>query len=508
MPFASGAPAVANYPAAVQGMNTGSVGGSVADAGVVQTIYSAYDPFSIEQLAFERHGRRPGFSQLLDVLGPDFNQGKKAPTTGHYERNNWVGQMINIGSIDTAAAGAGNDIVIVLGTDNMTDTSVTVSGSAAQGSNVRLRDLVLLPGGKLAQVTDKTTSATPHEITLTPLDDSIDLDDYVTAGESYAIVSNAHATGSGLPEGLLPKVFKYTNKFQIIKEAVAATGSELTNLPFVQFVPVGNSIYAVMNQDAMDRFDHACSGALLWGEENTQINDTATITGYDTLVSWTEGFMTFRQGNSYETTYNAAAFTTDEFDEVAAILERENLGTRTVLSLQGNQYQYLVQGALEDKYDHSLSTTLLAQSMTDYDLSLDQWQPVIDNQDWIAWLGFQGVRRSNFIFHFRMMQEFVSPDSGGADAYSYPYDAIYLPLSRVKDRQTGEQRASIGYEWKELPPYSRKMVIGQMDGAGVAGIGGLSATAVSEYDWRRGYMISERAFHGACPNKIVYHTQE
>lgn len=509
MPFASGAPAVASYPAALQGMNTGSVGGGVAHATVVENLYSTYDPFSIERLAFERHGRRPGFANLLDVLGPDFNQGKKAPTTGHYERNNWVGQLVKIGSVVTPAGGAGNDIIIAVATDNMTTTGVTVSGAARKGSNGRVRDILLLPGGKLAQITAKNTSTDPHRYTLTPLDSTIDLDDYVTADESYAIVTNAWAPGSNLPEGLLPKTFRYTNQFQIIKEAVAITGTELTNETFVQVAGTQGSVVHIMNQDMMDRFDHARSGALLWGEENDNINDTATtIVGYDVPVSWTEGFMTFQNANSYQLEYDPSAYTTDEFDEIAATLERENLGTRTILSLQGNQYQYLVQGALEDKYDQSLSTTLLAQSMTDYNLSMDEWQPVIERQDWIAWLGFQGVRRSNFIFHFRMMHEFVSPDAGGADAYDYPYDAIYLPLSKVRDRQSGEQRASFGYEWKQLGSYSRKAIYGTMNGAGVAGAGGYSPVAVSEYDWQRTYAICEHAFHGACPNKIIYHKQQ
>ena len=509
MPFASGAPAVADYPAAVNGMNTGSIGGSVASSNVIESIYSTFDPFSIERIAFERHGRRPGFANLIDVLGPDFNQGKKAPTTGHYERNNWVGQLINVGSIVTPSGGAGNTMVIAVGTDNMTDTGVEVSGSARKGSPGRVRDLILLPGGKLAQITTKNTGTDPHRYTLTPMDSTVDLDDYVTASDSYAIVTNAWAPGSALPTGLIPKTFRYTNKFQIIKEYVAIDGSALTDETFVQVAGTSGSVIHVMNQDMMDRFDHARSGALLWGEENTNdIVDTTTANDHDKLISWTEGFMAFQAGNSYQLEYDPSAFTTDEFDEIAATLERENLGTRSVLSLQGNQYQYLLQAALEDKYDQSLSSTLIAQSMTDYNLSLDEWQPTIERQDWIAWLGFQGIRRSNFLFYFRMMHEFVSPDAGGADAYDYPYEAIYMPLSKTRDRQSGVQRTSIGYEWKQLGSYNRKAVYGTMSGAGVAGSGGYATTAVNQYDFHESYCVCEHAFHGACPNKIVYHKQQ
>ena len=511
MPYTNGI-SPASLPAANLGMNTGSVGGAVAHSNVVENVYSVYDPFSILRLAFERHGKRPRFRQMLDMLGPDFNRGVNAPTTGHYERNNWVGQMVNIGTVETAAAGAGNAIVLNLTSDSMTTTGVEVSGSARKGSPVRVRDLILFPGNILGQVTAKTVSTDPHRITVTPLSSTVDLDDVVVASTTYAIVSNAHAPGSGLPEGLLPKTFKYTNKFQIVKEAIAISGTELTNETFVQVLPGANgSVFGVMSQDVMDRFEYATSGALLWGQENDNIVDTTTIIGYDVNVSWTEGFMQFRSGNSYEVDYDPAAFTLDEFDEISRILEQENGGTRTILSLQGNEYSYILQTALDDKFDGSLAPAMLQRSLAGsrgYGLSLDEWQPVIEQSDFIAWLGWQGIRRSGFEFYFRMMHDFVSVDGAGAAAYEYNYDAIYLPLTSVTDRTTGRQSGSIGYEWKELPPYSRKAVFGNLDGAGVAGMGGLSGTAVSEYDWRRAFMLSELAFHGACPNKIVYHTKE
>lgn len=511
MPFTS-APAVADYPAATQGMNFGSVGGNVAHSDIVENLYSVYDPFSIARLAFERHGKRPSFAMMLDLLGPDFNTGVKAPTVGHYERNNWVGQLINIGSIDTAASGDGNDIIVVLGTDNMTTTGLTVSGAATKASNIRVGDLVLLPtGNKLAYVKAKNTATTtnPHKITLAPFDSSIDLDNYITAGETYAVVTNAHAAASGLPEGLTPTAFKYTNKFQIVKEAVRASGSELTNEPFVQIYNANETVFAVMNQDAMDRFEKARGGALFWGEENDNVDSTTSQLGYDTKITWTEGLMAFQAGNSYQNTYNPAAFTLDEIDEIASTFEAENVGTRTIAGLQGNEYTYILQNALDSVFDQSLSNALVVKSLTDYNLSLDSWQPVIEGQDWMAWLGWQGVRRSNFSFHFRMMHEFVAADGGGAADYSYKYDCIWLPLSGQRDIRTGEQRPSIGYNWKQMGNYSRKMVFGNFGGAGVAGNGGYGGltVAANEYDMITSYMVSEIAGHFACPNKIVYHTQ-
>lgn len=510
MPFANTAPAVGTYPSAAQGHNIGSAGGAVADQAVVVNVYSEYDPFSIARLAQKRHGKRPSFAQMMDLMGPGYNGGAKAPTIGHYEINNWVGQLINVGVIDSASGGAGNAMDIELGTVNMTDPGITAGGSDLYASNIRVSDLILLPGNKLAIVTDKNDfTDDPHIITISPLDSTLDLDSVVTAGETYAIVSSAHGRGTALPEGLTPTTFKYTNEFAIIKEAVRATGSELTNEPFVQVYSEGETIYKVMNQDAMDRFERKRGGMLCWGEVNDNVNVAAadSVLDYDHLLPMTEGFMSFQSGYSYQNTYNAAAFTLDEIDQIAATYEGENVGTRDICSLQGNQYTYIIQNTLDDKFDNSLSNAMIARSLTGYGLSLDDWQPVIEGSDFWAWLGWQGVRRANFLFHFRMMHEFVAPDGAGSADYDYPYDAIYLPLSMQKDVRTGEQRPSIGYQWKQYGNYSRKMVYGELAGAGVGGNGGYKEVAVNEYDSITAYMITELAFHGSCPNKIVYHTQ-
>lgn len=482
----------------------------MAGSDVVPTMFSVYDPLSIQRMAFKRHGKRPNFMSLLDTLGQDFNSGINAPVLGHYELNNWGGRLLKVGSIVTPSSGAGNSMVVALHTDNMFTPGVTVSGSAAKASDIRPTDVVLLADGKLARVLSKNTGVDPHRVTIEPLDETCDLDDVVTAGVAYSVVTNLHARGSSLPQGFMPTSMKYTNEFAIVKEAFAADGSELTNQTFIQIVPTGDgTVVAVMEQEAMDRWSAACAGVLVWGEENTNINDTGTKHDYDVKVSWTEGLMPWRAANSYEEDYDLAAFTLDDVKEVASTLEVEELGTREVLSLAGHEYKYLIDETMHDFFDGSLTPALLKKSVSSYNLSLDDWQPILD-QDFIAWLDFQSIRAFNFQFHYRMMHEFVAPYSGGAAAYEYKNAAIYLPLSKVKDRQSGVQQAAFGYHWKENPTsrYSRKMVVSPMNGAGVAGIGGISPTAVDTYDWAQTGMVSEIAFRGACPNKLLYHKKQ
>lgn len=509
MPFDSNAPAVSTYPAVQPGHQRGSAGGSMAGSAVIENVYSVYDPFSIQRLAYKRHGIRPTFADMMDMMGPDYNRGVKAPTTGHYEQNNWVGQQITVGAIEDEAGGAGNSMDIELATVNMADLGVAINGDPAYSSSVRVGDLILLTNGKLAYVSSKNgLENNPNIITITPFDSTLDLDSVVLADQVLSIVTNAHASATGLPEGLVPSTFQYTNKFQIVKEAAHIAGDELTNEPFVQIVEGENSVFAVMRQDMMDRFNRARGGALTWGEENDNVSVTNSQLGYDTPITWTEGFMSFMTGNSYSNTYNPAAFDLDELTEIAATFEAENIGTRTICSLQGHRYSYLMETALDNKFDQSLSNAMIVKALTGYGLSMDDWQPIIEQQDWVAWLGWQGVRRSNFNFHFRMMHEFVAPDGAGGSSYTYPYNAIYLPLSMQRDRKTGTQRPSIGYEWKQLGSYSRKMVFGTFAGAGAAGVGGYVEVPVDQYDRASTFMICEHAFHGSCPNKIIYHEQE
>ncbi len=482
--------------------NFSTVGGGMAATPVVSSLYD-YDPFSIMRAIFMRHGDRPTFLQSLDMMGPDFNRGVKAPTTGHYEMD-WLDSLVKIGSIVTASAGAGTSVVVALHADMMYNPSVTVGGVAAQASYPRVRQIIQFPNGKKAQITVKNTAVTPHRLTLTPLVTTVDLAGAITAGNSYFISDNAWAQGSGLPPGVLSRIYAYTNTFQITKEAFGITGTEMTNETFAQLKEGENgSIMLQLDYETVRRFERARSGALLWGQQINNITDTATAVDYDIPISGTEGFISWITTNAHTDTYTAGSYAIADFYAVTSIMEQENIGTSHLLTYDGYSLWVEREQVLQAFFAESIWPAMMTSVQNAYNLVYDDWDPSND-KDFVAWLGFRGYHVGGYTVFFKKMQEFSEAVGAGAAGYDFDTWSIYVPLTRVKDRSTGLQRPMIGYEWKQLGRYSRKAVIADLAGAGVGGhSGGYREVAVNEFDAYRCGFVSELAFHGATANKIV-----
>lgn len=481
--------------------NFSTAGGGMAATPVVSTLYD-YDPFSIMRAIFMRHGMPPTFLQVLDMMGPDFNRGVSAPTTGHYEKD-WIESLVKIGSVVTPSAGVGTNLVLALDATMMYNPSITVGGVAAQASYPRVRQILQSPTGKQGMIIAKNTSVTPHQITVRPLKTTVDLAGAFIATGTYFISNNAHAQGSGLPQGVLPRLYKYTNTFQITKEAFGITGTEMTNKTFAQ-VRAGEdgSIMLQLDMDTVKRFDKARSGSILWGDQINNITDTATAVDYDIPISGTEGFIPWTTVNAHTDPYTTGSYAIADFYVVTTIMEQESIGTNELLTLDGYNLWVEREKAMVTFFANSTWPMMMKKVQSKYELTFDDWQPEDDN-DFIQWLGFRGYHVGGFTVFFKKMNEFSEAVGAGAAGYTYNTWSIYIPLTNVTDRSSGRQRPLIGYEWKAIEGYSRKAIVAQLGGVGVGGQGGYKPIAVNEFDALRCGMVSELAFHGATANKIV-----
>lgn len=496
--------APALFPSGAPNNNISTNGGGVAATPVVSSLYD-YDPFSIMRSVFERHGQPPTFLQMLDMLGPDFNRGVAAPTTGHYEKD-WVESLVKLGAIVTASTGPGTQVIVALHADSMYNTNVTVGGVAAQASYPRVGQMIYFKNGKKGYITAKNTAVLPHRLTLKPLLTTVDLAGAITATESYFISDNAHAQGSGLPPGVLPRIYKYINEFQIAKEACASTGTELTNKLFVQFVPgQDGNIFMAIDADMQKRFDNTRSGMLLWGQTINNITDATTVVDYDVAVKGTEGFIQWLQTNASSDTYTAGAYVIDDFYALTNIEEQQAVGTNELMTWDGYGLWVAREKALQAFFANNFAPALMQKMLSDNKVSFDDWQPG-DDMDFIAWMGFRAVHVGGFTIYFKKLQEFTQAVGAGATGYTFKDWSIIGPLSNVTDQSTGRQRAYIGYEWKEMNSYSRKVVLGDFAGVGAAGQGGYRPIATNQYDSYHCGLVSEQAFHGACPNKMILQT--
>lgn len=488
----------ANRPRDLSPEGFSGVGGSIQSQAVI-SLYDIYKPYQLMNV-FERHANyKPGFRLMLKTMG--FNKGAQNPSVGHYEYP-WATDLITIGSIVSASAGAGNSMIVSLAAGNMFDPGVTVGGSARKASIIRKGDLIKFLDGKKAYVVAKDTTTDPHRITIRPVKAADDLDNSVNVGESYFIADNAWAEGSGLPSGMLTRVIKYTNNFQISKERCGATGSEMTNQTY--FHPLRNkpgSFYLKTEYDTYRRFERKCDKLLLWGSNIDNITMYVPELEFDVPVKGTEGLIEFIETNSLVDTYTVGAYALDDFDELGNYYEDERIGSRQLIMWLGSGLYTEIENVLLQLFNNDMDVFTLRELIGMAADSPDDMQKN-DSSDIGVNIGFKGLRKNGYTFALKLLSEFNHPKEAGADGYDYKSRGVIMPLGYTKDKSTGDPRASVGYEYKKLNGYSREEIIASLNGVGVGG-NTMYGTATSESDIRTLAFLTEMAFHATCANHVV-----
>jgi len=481
-----------------------TVGGGTSS----QTVISQYDLYRPNELVqvFERHTEGGGFRIMLKAMG--FNRGTSAPTTGHYEYP-WRENLVTVGGIVTASTGAGTDVVISLDPGDMFDPGVSIGPTAQRASYPIKNEILIFRDGASAMITDKDTTTNPlvHQLTLTPLDPLVDLATSILAAESYFVSSNAHAEGSELPAGRVPRIITYTNDFQITKVKAQSTGTELTNTMY--FEPVAGlegSIYLKVKQDMMYDFEKRCDGALIWGQNITNISEFVPRLGHDAPIRGTEGLIEFASTNGNVDNYVAVGgYTLADFRDLARYYEGERVGTNTFMNLMGFEIYQEVEQEMADFLNADTATLMTkdffyGDSVFDH---LEDTEYYKEPAEFALKIGFKAIKIGGYNFLFRHFRDFNTKVGAGADGYDYKSWQIVMPVGFATDKSSNTTRGTFGYEYKiAANGYSREEIFGEITGAGVGGRT-MYRPASHGADVHECYLISEFAFHPTCANHIT-----
>lgn len=485
------------------GVNRFQPAGRGASQQEMETIYDRPIPELVNN--YLRHGRILPFSVLIKSMGAA--KGCKNPTIGHYE-SGWKKDPVSVGSVTTASTGAGTNIIVALTAGSMYDTSQTISSTANQTSFPLVGEVIQSYSGAQAQIIAKNTAVTPHRLTLRPLVSTVDLATHFVADGSYGIVTNAWAEGSALPASRAPRVSKYTNKFQICKVAVHTTNTEKTNAVYFEVAgqpgTEGQSIVVHMKEDAAEDFESQRGGALLFGQQanNITVTGTATSTGLDTALRTTEGFLPFVETAGSVDTYTAGSYALSDLNIATAILSDQRvMNTANVVCFQGPDVYLEIEDLLIDatKYDFDQAFNMIAPmaGMNGfYENTTDR-----ENQRSVSF-GFYAVSKGGYTIHFKKLDEFSDVRGLGSTNYNYRGYNVFMPVGTTNDMMTGEARADVGYEYKELGGYSREAAYSESRGHGSGG------QVASEYDAETVSMVCEIAGHFARANRVVVQRPE
>lgn len=480
-----------------------SPGGGVAG----QTLFSLFDYYTPAMWTrlMVRHGQRQPFSLVLDAFG--FTKGTSTPTTGHFELP-WSKNMVKVGAIDTPAAAPGDPLIFELDATNMYAPGINVGGVAANASFVRKHDELYLPTDVVVHVTNVDTTVNPHLVTVVPKDGTINLTSgsHIVVDDEYFISGNAHAEASGLPDGRAQRLITTTNTFQIIKEKVETSGSELTNKAYFDTIenPNGGNITMLITGPMTSKafMDHK-SKVLLFGDQNTNADllDTTTRLGYDTPITGTEGFVPYAVDNSFTDTYTPGAYALSDFNALAKQFEGEWLNVRKFTMWEGIEHYQELQGAVFNALNVSSDMYLANQMGMSTQIPGDDMQ-FNSASDYMAQIDFQSFSASGYTWLFKTLHEFNEYLGAGNPAYEFTQWAIITPFGFNVDAKSGEQAGTVGYEYKQLGKYSRRSIVSPFAGAGASPYYELQAHS-NEYDTAGLAFVCEIAGRWCLPNTVI-----
>lgn len=487
----------------------GTTGGGYAQENVVNNLFDR-NPFAILTDIHYRHVKVSDFRLTLKAFG--MSRGVDAPTTGHYETD-WDRGLVKLSAINTAPGGAGQNMVATLHTDSMYNAGATVGGAAQQSSEVQAGDIIMSPTSrKMARVASKDTTFTPHRITLRPLDSAVNIDLAFVANGAYAVVGSAFGEGSGLPFGRIRRVTKYTNNFQLIKVSSGSTGSEMSNSLFVNFTidPLdGKSVFGVMNDVMWSEYERQSALVLLNGQPINNITDTVAEVNTDSTVKGTQGMIEWISGNGHTHIIVPATYALADFDNIGRTLFHERAGFTQVLTLDGYDIFTVTENLLLNQSGTDLTDKFVERAALQFkgEYVYPEDIQMFKEKDFDFYVGFKALRKSGIDYMFKQLMEFSDINGLAATTYNsvYTNSRLVLPMGEVKDMKSGRKGFMAGYEYKARNSYSRETRVDIFAGAGATGSApGVPRNAVDQYDRVRGSIISEIAFHGACPNKTIW----
>ena len=307
-------------------------------------------------------------------------------------------------------------------------TGLIVTAAAAANIFVRENDVVL-SGSDRFFVSDITGTA----ITLVALDGSATL--AASASVKLAVIGNLYAQGSDQPNGgFEANVVKRTNPFMIMKESYKVSGSQATNIGWIDLGNGDYRWYMKSEADTRQRFLDKREMMLLLGEK------TSAVTG----VSGSEGYFAAIEDRGIVASGSDADFASLA-DVDAIIVELDKQGGAA-------EYAMYVDRATDLAIDDMIAGGGASLSAATSGVA-GQFGAFNNDKEMAVELGFRTFGRGGYTFHkhdFKLLNDptlLAEADFAG----------VMIPMAKVADAKTGEKAPALEINYKATNGYSREM---------------------------------------------------
>lgn len=306
-----------------------------------------------------------------------------------------------------------NDVVLVGGEDRFIVTAISPTGEVASTATANYTFEALSSAGLTASVS--------------------------TASVNLPVIGNLFAQGSDQNTGYLESnVIKRTNPYNIIKEVFKVTGSQATNIGWIN---VGNGDYRWYVKGEMDtraRFLDKREMMLLLGQ---QITSSLTTTNIGGLPTAGEGYFSAIEDRGI--VQDGEITTLAQIDTLIEQLDKQ--GAAPEYAMYVNTSQAL---ALDDL----VASLNGAAGFADATVGVNAFGGKMGEA---AKLGFQSFVRGGYTFHKHSWKLLNDPTLlGMSNAH---YLGAMIPMTTVVDPKTGNRAAALELNYKDTNGYSREM---------------------------------------------------
>jgi len=255
-----------------------------------------------------------------------------------------------------------------------------------------------------------------------------------------AIIGNLYGQGSSQPtEYLESNVVLRENPYSILKETFKVTGSQATNIGYIN---LGNGDYRWYIKGEMDtrqRFLDKREMMMLLGQKKAT---DVTIGNYS--VNGSEGYFAAIEDRGIVET-GGVVNTLTELDAIVTELDKQ--GAAPEYAIYGNTAQML---AIDDMVASLNGASGFASGGPTTGAAAFG---AFSNADQAVRLGFKSFGRGGYTFHNKSWKLLNDPTLlGGSD-----FKGVMIPLTSVIDPKSGSRAAALEMNYKAVDGYSREM---------------------------------------------------
>ena len=317
-------------------------------------------------------------------------------------------------------------------------TTMTLNLPANTQKPLRVNDVILVGGQDRFIVTAvaggaETTYAASATATVVSLSSAGLTASAAASSASFPIVGNLFAQGTDQNAGYLESnVVKRTNPYMILKETYKVTGSQATNVGWINLGNGDYRWYIKSENDTRQRFLDKREMMMLLGEQITNTGVTAYGDG-------SEGYFAAVEDRGIVNTGGIS--TLSDLDALIVALDKQ--GAAAEYAVYVNRAQDL---DFDDMIAAGIGASLTSGVMT-------QFGSFNNSPEMAAHLGFASFMRGSYAFHKHSWKLLNEPTLLAGSKYQ----GVMIPLTQVADPRTGTKAPALEMNYKSTNGYSREM---------------------------------------------------